>query len=404
MEPTLSNKNLHIKEYKLLGAFRGLAILLVLCVHLLPSVPEYYAFIKNTIILYGFNGLPVFFVISGYTIAASTSNAAYYHQPHMFLMRRLKRIFFCYWWSLLITALFIPSVHAVALTFKTHAFRLFSPYSLMEWIQVITLAKIFSATSWMLHTAFDPLNAPIWYVAVIVQIYIYVSICLYFKKYFFFLMFIGFIASLLTYVTVIKDILPYGLFLPYFAQVYVGFTVYSLLRRAFVPKKKLIMYLFSFSLLAFCCFCAFKQNQFFTLSFALTIGCVLLIMYKYDLKLERFLVVRLFSIIGMFSYSLYLLHFPLRILTGMFAKNLIPFLGDQTRPLVVMALVITLSFICYLFFEKPSSQIKVLKCLASPIKTIASGIILVEMRFLKTPQKEKGNLILKTVKTCAKSK
>jgi len=39
-----------------------------------------------------------------------------------------------------------------------------------------------------------------------------------------------------------------------------------------------------------------------------------------------------------------------------------------------VAMVITLSFIWYLFFEKPSSQINVLKCLASPINTIASGI------------------------------
>jgi peptidoglycan/LPS O-acetylase OafA/YrhL len=340
----------------------------------LPSVPEHYGFIKNTLILYGFNGLPVFFVISGYAIAASISKAAYYHQPHMFLMHRLKRIFFCYWWSLLITALFIPFLHAVALTFKTHAFILFSPYSLMEWIQVITLAKIFSATSWALNTAFDPLNGPIWFLAIIVQIYIYVFICLYFKKYFSFLMFMGFIAALLTYVTVIKDILPYGVFLPYFAQFYVGFTVYSLSRRAFVPKKKLTMYLFPLFLLAFYCFCAFKHNQFFTLSLALTIGYLLLVMHKYDLELERFSVVRLFSIMGAFSYSLYLLHFPLRILAGMFAKNLIPFLGDLTQPLVVVAMVITLSFIWYLFFEKPSSQINVLKCLASPINTIASGI------------------------------
>jgi peptidoglycan/LPS O-acetylase OafA/YrhL len=372
MERTLSNKNPHFKKYKLLDAFRGLAILSIVCFHLLPS--EHYGFYKNVIMKYGFPGLPVFFVISGYAIAASISNAAYFHQPHMFLVRRLKKIFFCYWWSLLIAALFIPFVHAVALTFKTHAFILFSPYSLMEWIQVITLAKIFSATSWALSTAFDPLNGPLWFLAIIVQVYIYVFICLYFKKYFSFLMFIGFIASLLTYLAPIKDILPYGVFLPYFAQFYVGFAVYSLLRRGFVPKKKLIIYLFTFFLFAFHCFCAFEDSQLRTLSYALTIGYVLLVMYKYDLELERFLVVRLFTIMGAFSYSLYLLHFPLNILAGMVARNLIPFLGDLIQPLVVVAIVITLSFIWYLFFEKPSSQIDVLKCLASPINTIASGI------------------------------
>lgn len=122
MERTLSNENPHLKTYRLVDAFKGLAILTIVCFHLLPS--EHYGFIKNVIITYGFNGLPVFFVISGYGIAASTSNAAYHHQPYMFLLRRLKRIFFPYWWSLLIAALFIPFVHAVALTFKAHAFML----------------------------------------------------------------------------------------------------------------------------------------------------------------------------------------------------------------------------------------------------------------------------------------
>jgi len=238
MERPISNKNPPLKRYELLDAFRGVAILTIVCFHLLPSVPEYYGFIKNTIILYGVNGLPVFFVISGYGIAASISNLAYYHQPHMFLLRRLKRIFFCYWWSLLITALLIPFLQAVALSFKTHAFTLFSPYSFMEWIQVITLTKIFSATSWTLNTTFDPLNGPLWFLAITVQIYIYISICLYSRKYFPSLMFSTFIASLLTYVAPIKDILPYGLFLPYFAQVYVGFAVYSLLRRGLLQKRR----------------------------------------------------------------------------------------------------------------------------------------------------------------------
>lgn len=386
MERTLPDKNPYLKKYQLLDALRGLAILSVVCFHLLPSVPEYYGFVKNILLIYGSNGLSIFFVISGYGIAASTSNAAYYYQPHMFLMRRLKRIFFCYWWSLLITALLVPLAHAVALTFKTHTFIFFSPYSLVEWIQVITLAKIFSATSWALGKAFDPVNGPIWYIAIIVQIYIYVSICLYFRKYFPFLMSIGFIASLLTYAPVIKVILPYGVFLPYFPQVYVGFAAGSLLRRGFVPKKNLTKYLLLFFLLAFCCFCAFKHNQFFTLSYALITGYVLLVMYKYNLKLERFLFVRPFLILGAFSYSIYLLHWPLRILAGMFAKNLIPFLGDQVQPLVVVVIVIALSFIWYLFFEKPSSLINVFKCLTSPINTIASDINLAR----RTAFKERG--------------
>jgi peptidoglycan/LPS O-acetylase OafA/YrhL len=149
------------------------------------------------------------------------------------------------------------------------------------------------------------------------------------------------------------------------------------------------MYLFSFCLLGCHCFCEFQHNQFRSLSFALLMGYMLLVMYEHDLQLKRFLVVRLLSIMGVFSYSLYLLHFPLRILAGMFAKHL-PFSGDLTSPVLVVAMVITWSFIWYLFFEKPSSQVNALKCLASPIDTIASGIdsarrtAFKERRFFKT--------------------
>jgi len=366
-------------RYKLLNAFRGMAILWIVCFHLLCSACENYGFIINAVIKHGYLGVSVFFVLSGYGIAASTSIATGYHHPHRFLMRRLKKIYFCYWWSLLITALIIPFFHAIALIFKTHAFIFLPPpYSLMEWFQVITLIKVFSATSWALHISFDPLNGPIWFLAVIVQIYIYVFICLYFNKHYALLMFLGFIAAMLTYVPAIKDILPYGIFVPYFAQFYVGFAVYALIRRNYVPQKKLTMLLIFITSLGIFYFCASKDNQFLPLCFALTVGYVFLITYKYDCKLEHFLVARIFYIIGLFSYSLYLLHFPLRIWGGMFAKNIFPFLGDSTKPLVNVAVVITLSFIWYLFFEKPSSQINILKCLSSPIHTLASGLNLIK--------------------------
>src|SRR6267143_1894726 len=100
-----------LTRYKLLDAFRGLAILWIVCFHLLPSDKEYYGFFINTLIKHGYLGVSIFLVISGYGIAALTSSAAHYHQPHIILKRRLKKIYFSYWWSLLISALIIPFFH-----------------------------------------------------------------------------------------------------------------------------------------------------------------------------------------------------------------------------------------------------------------------------------------------------
>lgn len=361
-------------RYKLLGAFRGLAILWIVCYHLLNSVSEHYGFIIDTLVKYGYLGVPVFFVISGYGIAASTSHAV--HQPHIFLMRRAKRIFPLYWWSVLIAAFVVPFFHSVSLIFKTGAFAFsLPPYSLTEWLQVITLTSIFSATSWALNTAFDPINGPVWYLAVIAQIYIYVYICLYFKRYYPVLMFVGFIVSLATLVPAVKNLLPFGLFLPYFSQFYIGFAVYSLLNGGFVPAGRSITKLSIFCLcLGVLYFVTATNKQSLEVSIALITGCIFLMAYKYDRNLENWGLVRVLFVVGAFSYSLYLLHFPLRIWGGMVAQNLFPFVGESVKPIVMMTVVIALSFICYLFFEKPSGQMNVLRGLASPINTIVSGI------------------------------
>jgi peptidoglycan/LPS O-acetylase OafA/YrhL len=97
-------------------------------------------------------------------------------------------------------------------------------------------------------------------------------------------------------------------------------------------------------------------------------------MHRYDKKVEQWALIRVLFAIGAFSYSLYLFHFPFRTWGGMIAQNLFPFLGTGRKPFVNIAVVMTLSFICYLFFEKPLGQANVMKGLIAPINTIVSGI------------------------------
>ena len=367
-----TNEVLPYARYRLLDAFRGMAILWIVVFHLLISVSDTAGFIFGSIIKNGFLGVSVFFVISGYGIAASHFS----HSPsaHVFLIRRLTRIYPCYWWSLLFAAFIIPLLQELVLAFKTHSFTFLWPYTFFDLIQVITLTKVFSASSWGLNTAFDPYNGPVWYLAVIVQIYVFVALCVHMRRHTFVLLYCLYISSLLTYVPSIKNLLPYGIFIPYFAQCFIGYIVYQLLRRDTSFHQKVIVASVSLFPLIIIYIFAVNDVHYLSLSCATISGFVFLLLHRYDAQCERLLIFRVFYILGMFSYSLYLLHFPLRILGSMIAKNIFSFVGGFGQPFVVTVIAIVISFIWYLFFEKPSCQIDVIKSLLSPIGTISSGI------------------------------
>ena len=59
------------ERYRLLDAFRGIAIIWIVCYHILQDVREEYGKILNYIISHGALGIQIFFVISGYGIAFS---------------------------------------------------------------------------------------------------------------------------------------------------------------------------------------------------------------------------------------------------------------------------------------------------------------------------------------------
>jgi len=368
-------KNVIYDRYVLLDVFRGLAILWIVCFHLLDNVRENYGFILSHIINYGYLGVPIFFVISGYGISKSISDRAlYFDKSHLFLLPRLKRIYFCYWWHLLFVVLIIPFFSALVSMLKTSTFNIsLVKYSAVEWLKIITLVKVFSAVSWRLNLAFLPINGVVWYIAIIVQIYIFVYICLCFERRSYALLFFGFIASLLTYIPKVKALLPCGLFVPYFAEFYIGFVVYLLLKADMVPKKALTKITTLLFLTIILLYCFLIVVYFLSLSFAIMTGFVCLVMYKYDSAFNRLFISRLFYFVGTFSYSLYLLHVPLSRFVEMFVRNLGCMSQAISYPFILVPTVIILSYFWYLFFEKPSTQRKVIECILSPIDTLVAG-------------------------------
>lgn len=362
-------------RYRFLDALRGVAILWIACFHMMRFVREHYGTILNGIIENGYFGVIIFFVISGYGIGISKNSNRYQQSPHLFLVRRLKRIYFPYWWSLIITAIMVPLVQIAAIYIKTRSFQYESPYSFFEWIQVISLLKIFSADSWTVSLAFDPLNAPIWFIAITVQIYAFIALSFYAKQKSGLVLFIGALASLICYIPLIKEFIPFGLFVPYFFHVYIGYLVYVLIQKRIYISNIVVNLFVSVVLLVASIFLLQIENDFSDLLFALFIGYVSLFSYQYDRKLIKTAFVKFFYILGIFSYSIYLLHFPLRIPAGLFSKYCFPFLGEYTRPIAIVIISIILSSVWYFFFEKPSKQVDVLRSLGSPFKTIKNGLV-----------------------------
>lgn len=365
--------------------------------HTFWNVKEEYVYALNTIIKHGWLGVSGFFVISGYGIAASINSSALHPvetRTFLWLSHRLKRIFSTYWWSLIFAALIIPlAISPFSMLRSIPVSHNFAHYSIWEWFQYATLTKVFTSTSWAINNPFQALNGAIWYIAIVVQIYIIVALCMLFSRKWWqlsWLLFILFLASLLTFIPSVKSVLPYGLFLPFFREFYIGILVYYLLNKGLAPKSKIVTLTILVFFLLILYYSASMSDEFLSLSFASTMGYIFLILHKHDYRMSNMIVVRPLYFVGIFSYSLYLLHIPLLPFCGIFIRNLIPLSPLLTFPVFLIPFIILLSFCWYLFFEKPHTQIDVILALRSPLKTIDSGWKFIKSSLLNNSNSRSG--------------
>lgn len=365
----------NLDRYRLLDASRGLAILWIVCFHVLVDVRDQYWSVLNQFIGYGYLGVYIFFVISGYGIASSSRRLLKgKSNPWSFLSRRFNRIYPSYWWHLLFAAIILPFLIALVSMFKSNEFLAdFPKYTLSEWFQVITLTKVFSADGWDINLSFLPINGVIWYIAIIVQVYLFVAVCSIFKKSFHVLMFIAFILSLMVHFPIFKDSLPNGIFLPYFSQVYVGGVIYHLLRYDLRLKSEQMNWVILLLLISCMYFCSVYFVEILPLSFSVFVAWVFYIAYKHDHFISNMSVTKLLCFIGAFSYSIYLMHVPLWPFVDMFVRNFIPLSPEISGPVVLIPLLFALSYLWYLFFEKSSMQRKAIGLIySSSAKTKSS--------------------------------
>ena len=374
-----------LKYRKEIDGLRAIAVLGVIIYHV-----EF--FFKDTKFLSGgFLGVDIFFVISGYLITLlilkeflSTKSFSLKN----FFFRRAKRILPALFLMIFITIFF--------------AWFYLTPKNFLEYSNSIISAIFFYSNYFfyfqdILYSSEDSLLKPLlhtWSLAVEEQFYIIFPLVLIlffnfikknFIKFFLVLLFFFFILSVL--ITYSNNILGFYSNFSRLWEILFG----SLLAVFEIENKKLnlkhgnlLPYLGIFLILAsYFSFNKFTQHPSY-LTLIPILGVFLIIHYiKEDQKIYKILTNKLLSKIGIWSYSLYLYHYPIFA----FARNRGKILSDFDK-LELLLLTFFLSLLSYYLVEKPFRKIKIEKIYI--LLTLLSFFIIILSSFSFFSKKNNG--------------
>lgn len=353
---------------------RGLAIIWIILYHVKESDNELdYGNIFNSIMSHGHLGVQIFFLISGYSIYSYLASNRDILSGLNFLLKRLRRVYIPYWWSLIFAGVVVP-ITIVMLNYIKHAPSSIKwiNYSVIDWIEVTTLIRVFFSDGWDLSVPFKPLWAN-WYIAIIVQIYLVIALSLslrvHLHKTCLFLSF----ASMLTIIPAVKDIIPVGLFLPYWIEFASGMLLFYVIHElgcyGYPSHKTRVILAFLLTVLSIFLYIITDQRVFFCLSAA----SIAYIAYPYDCLISEILVAKRIAFIGKISYSLYLIHIPLLwiMLPNLYVFRMPIYI---TNTFITLLLVIIISYVWYIFFEKQSTVLATALSFTKPFDTIQSDL------------------------------
>lgn len=347
-------------QFALLEPCRGLAALWVFFFHHEFSEAFRQAFpTLHKVMGAGDLGVPMFFVVSGYCITASARSFIRRDEATaIFMLRRLKRIYPPYWFSMIGVCLipfaiqFLSSLKAGYYTGpdSNNINYGFLNYSMLDWFSVATLTRVFfevpGADS--LQYKFTSINAVYWTLAIEVQFYLVAGIALVFRK--------RFVAILLT-VTALS--LPFifirsadltGLFLPYWPMFAMGIGLYFVLEKG-KPASRAALAMTSVMIATLVVWLVFAErtNAFlFSLYFGIFLyflaGAEGSIIRRANGNVSRVLLSGV-TVLGAMSYSLYLLHGRLQ---GLVAQVVSPLFGYSSIASDIAVIVLTVVG-CYAF-------------------------------------------------------
>jgi len=362
------------ERYLLVDSFRGIASCWILCFHILPHyIPS--NGIVLSIIKFGRIGTDFFFVASGFVVALACNKILTVRKGD-FIFKRMQGIYSLYLYSLLLAIVILPILMAFVSFLKSHQLVFeFTKLNIFEILEYVTLTKVFTAESWSLNKAFVDVNGNYWFIAIIVQIYIFISITLKFGRYFKMIIVAMFILSLLCLIPEIKGMVPIGLFIPHFSKFFFGMLLwYFIYPNSHLINKSVRTALVTFNLFIF--FVILNHHRVegvggdIRVLYALFISILLLLLHPFDSKIANTRFGTITNAFGKMSYSMYLNHVVLWPFMYMFVSNLVPLPINIAAPFVLVPSVVISCFIFYSFFQYSNNPIKAFR---TPVMTIRNA-------------------------------
>ncbi|MFS0753724.1 acyltransferase [Noviherbaspirillum sp. 1P10PC] len=361
---------------------RGLSALWVFLFHIADSLQHLSPFLF-AIARYGYQGVPIFFVISGYCIYASAEETIRKGQhPNNFLLRRLIRVMPPFWASILLIAALPYFVEAIS-SLKSGVYHVPSPkwlqFGAIDWLKIATLTQVFFNKNGNLQDAFSPINAVYWSLSIEIQLYIVIYLTSFFKSRRKKILMLVLAASI--FATAIPTLRDSGLFFSFWPAFFLGILLRWAHEKGVTPnmlfgKMALIVSFAGTAFLSFLSlFFIFFPNHFghtltinkynLTFTFAAIIATGFLWMLgeiEYRLSTSKslesndskFRIALLVPtcLLGQSSYSLYLLHGQLQQLPAMFIRQIIS--PDTILfPFFTISATVLLCFLFYKFVEIP---------------------------------------------------
>lgn len=331
-------------RFRCLDAVRGAAILWIVCFHLLNDrtagmIPFFTALVKL-----GRLGVPVFFLVSGFALSAAAQRVLMGEKsPWDFFKDRLKRIYGPLFFSLVFAGFILPlAMQAAVLVLEGRSDSFFYSYGVLDWLSLITLARVFYPAEGGLNRAFLPINGVLWFVAVLVQMYAVIFLALLNRSRYFLSLCIVTAAWACAFFLP-EGSLPRGFFLPCWGFFFLG------LLQFYSPGYPLLC---SAGAVAIGTFVSLKMRLDEGL-FLMGVFFVLMGLRSKDDVISANPILRAGSWVGGFAYSLYLLHVPLDdwVTTVMFSWSPLPALA--TDCLLIIPSIVLICFAWSQVFEKP---------------------------------------------------
>jgi len=380
----MSDGKLKTGRFFCLDVARGLAIIGIILYHVRHIYPPlmsadgtttgYWAILRTVISKGGELGVELFFLISGYSIYSSIINQRGSLSGLRFLMKRLRRIYVPYWYSLICAGIIIPIIIATINYIKYKSFDIkWIPYSFVDWIEVITLIRVFFSNGWPPASAFAPLWVN-WYIAIILQIYIIISLIITLRLSLLKTCIVLTIVSLVSMIHPIKNIIPIGLFVPYWIDFSTGillfYMIHGLGHSWHISHKGGVIVAFVLISMFVYLYIITSQPIFACIIAASIAYCL----YPYDDAIASFIPAKVMAFVGRISYSLYLMNNPL---LWIIAPNLYIFRLPAyiTYPYMPLFLVIISGYIWYVLFEKPSTLSANVLAIVHPLDAIRSDML-----------------------------